>query len=279
MLTLSWAPSGAGPDGASPSSRSNTAGATLAKTWRAPIVRPPAVTTSARSPSVRTDTTSASVTSSTPRLSAAAASWPDTVPMPPTGMSQWPVPRADDVVEEAPVGEQVVGVGERADQRVGEDDAAGGVVLDVLLDRLTDRALDEHPPRLVADVVAEVAGAAQRLRQRREHPLGQGCARQAERTEARRGGRHVASPQLDVEAELVDDLRREQADEVRVLRQQGIVGREHPRADRVAPPSTALRSSTTTDRPASARYAAHASPLCPPPITTASYRSMGCSLR
>src|SRR5437762_7001283 len=38
-----------------------------------------------------------------------------------------------------------------------------------------------------------------------------------------------------------------------------------------APPSTCLRSSTRTFLPARARYAAFTRPLCPPPITTASY--------
>src|SRR5262249_26744534 len=38
-----------------------------------------------------------------------------------------------------------------------------------------------------------------------------------------------------------------------------------------APPSTCRRSRTTTLRPARARYAAAVRPLCPPPITTASY--------
>ena len=38
-----------------------------------------------------------------------------------------------------------------------------------------------------------------------------------------------------------------------------------------APPSTCRRSSTSTLRPARARYAAHVSPLCPPPMTITSY--------
>src|SRR6185369_14708882 len=38
-----------------------------------------------------------------------------------------------------------------------------------------------------------------------------------------------------------------------------------------APPRTCLRSQTTTFFPARARYAAWTSPLCPPPITIASY--------
>src|SRR5262245_26854120 len=38
-----------------------------------------------------------------------------------------------------------------------------------------------------------------------------------------------------------------------------------------APPSTCRRSSTSTFRPARARYAAAVSPLCPPPMTMASY--------
>src|SRR6185436_19474717 len=37
-----------------------------------------------------------------------------------------------------------------------------------------------------------------------------------------------------------------------------------------APPSTLRRSSTRTERPAPARYAAHVRPLCPPPMMTAS---------
>src|SRR5439155_22486618 len=38
-----------------------------------------------------------------------------------------------------------------------------------------------------------------------------------------------------------------------------------------APPSTCRRSTTSTFRPARARYAAAVRPLCPPPITIASY--------
>src|SRR5436305_14517159 len=38
-----------------------------------------------------------------------------------------------------------------------------------------------------------------------------------------------------------------------------------------APPRTCRRSSTSTLRPARARYAAAVSPLCPPPMTIASY--------
>ena len=93
MLILTWAPSGPGPAAGRPSSRSSTAGATLANTWRAAIVRPPAVVTVARSPSVVSPTTSTPVTSSAPRRSAAPASAADTVPIPPIGTSQWPVPR------------------------------------------------------------------------------------------------------------------------------------------------------------------------------------------
>ena len=39
-----------------------------------------------------------------------------------------------------------------------------------------------------------------------------------------------------------------------------------------APPTSGRRSSTTTFRPARARYAAATRPLCPPPMMIASYR-------
>jgi hypothetical protein len=42
-----------------------------------------------------------------------------------------------------------------------------------------------------------------------------------------------------------------------------------------APPMTPRRSKTATERPALARSAAHARPLCPAPITTASYEFLG----
>ena len=45
-----------------------------------------------------------------------------------------------------------------------------------------------------------------------------------------------------------------------------------------APPTIGRRSSTRTERPARARYAAVTSPLCPPPITMASYRFTPASL-
>ena len=148
-----------------------------------------------------------------------------------------------------------MGVGERADQRVGEDDPPHRVVGEALLEQLADRTLDERPPGLVADEAAELADAAQRLGERREHALGERrCLRRevvprpGVGTEAPRARRDedaavadrrvradLAPAQRDVEAELVDDLRRQQADQVRVLRQLGIVGGEDTGGTRRAP--------------------------------------------
>ena len=89
---------------------------------------------------------------------------------------------ADDVVEEAAVLAQVgvVGAGERPDERVGERDAAHGVVVEAVLDELAERALDERRPRrVVADARAQLGspGAA---------------ARSASGKSARGGAAHVA---------------------------------------------------------------------------------------
>ena len=96
MFTFSCAPSGAGPVGARPSSRSSTAGAHAASTWRAPTRRsvPSVHTTSAGvdAPPGSIATTRADVLISAPAVRAAASSAPATAPMPPTGTSQSPVP-------------------------------------------------------------------------------------------------------------------------------------------------------------------------------------------
>ena len=227
MLTLTWAPSGAGPAGPGRAA----AAARPGRRWRTPAGRRSsgrrrchlgALAVGAHADDVDAgDELGAPLLGRRGELRRHRAHATDG-DVPVAGAA------ADDVVQEATVGEQVVGVGERADQGVGQHDAAQRVVGEVLLDRLTDRPLDEHPPCIVADEAAEVAGAAQRLGQRREHPLGH--RRESPRRAPPRTGvdeRDVPASQRDVEAELVDDLRRQQADEVRVLRQQGVVGGEH----------------------------------------------------
>ena len=148
MLTLTWAPSGGGPDGGSPSSRPSTAGATLANTWRAVIVRPSAGRhRRPRSPSVRTPTTSTPVTSSAPRFSAAAASCADTVPMPPTGTSQWPVPPPTTWYRKQRLASRSwawVNVPISASVSTMPRTVSSAKCS---LDQLADRPLDERPPR------------------------------------------------------------------------------------------------------------------------------------
>ena len=166
---------------------------------------------------------------------------------------------ADQVVEEAPVLHQagVVEVGEGADQRVGGDDPAHGVVVEALLDHLPDRLPRPGSPRWPRPTrLAHLPAGAQRLEQRRSDRLGEvgdlgvelapGVVLlvRAGQLPERRGGRlglgaldqeagvlpvahdrgvrrRGAGLQLEVEAEVVDDLLRHQADEVGVAREPG----------------------------------------------------------
>ncbi len=180
-----------------------------------------------------------------------------------------PRPRsaADHVVEEAAVGEQrgVVVGGEGADERVGVDDAAHEVVGEGLGDRGADGALDEGIPQgVVADRRARLGAGQQRVGHRREQRAGEppgarvealpglGVGGRAERGEARgrrlrvvvvdeqaagsvrvRRVRAVAARgERDREPEIVDDLLRQQADQVRVAAEPGIHPRERLRRDR-----------------------------------------------
>lgn len=177
---------------------------------------------------------------------------------------------ADHVVEEAPVLEQrgVVGVGEGADQGVGEDDPAYQVVGEVLLDRHPERFLEQHPPGVgVVDPLAQRVPARQRLGERREDPYreplrhgveplpgrvlalaagerGEGLPGAVARDE-QPGGASVAhgggvggdGPLAygEVEAEVPDDLVGQQGHQVRVAREPGVDPGEGAGRDRRSP--------------------------------------------
>ncbi len=94
MLTLSWAPSGAG-GGGSPSRAARSLGEALTRTWPAWTVPSPSAVryvTSARRPSVSMRVTSWPVRRWAPAAWAASARASVRAPMPPTGTSQSPVP-------------------------------------------------------------------------------------------------------------------------------------------------------------------------------------------
>ncbi len=182
-----------------------------------------------------------------------------------------PVARAvaDHVVQEAAVLPErgVVGVGEGADQRVREDDAAHQVVREGPLDRLAEWPLEQGRPGVVVRHAATQLGAVgQRLGERREHPSGElpghlvealpglplavgagqrperlpGTARVA-RVHQQAGrlpvahGRGVrgdpAPPQVQPQPEVPHHLPRQQADQVGVARQPGVHTRERPGGD------------------------------------------------
>ena len=86
--------------------------------------------------------------------------------------------------------------------------------------------------------------------------------------------REGAVERQDLEAvarqiEIADDLRPQQRHDVRADREAGSPGKTS--SVTAAPPTTWRRSSTSTFRPARARYAAAVRPLWPPPMTIASY--------
>jgi hypothetical protein len=184
---------------------------------------------------------------------------------------------ADHVVEEAAVLLQggVVGVGEGADEGVGEDHTAHQVVLEVLLHGGPDRLLEQHPPGLlVVEAAAQLVAGGQRLREGREDPLGGaagpavelppgpvlavGTGEPGERlpgapfaaADEESGGPAVAfcgcvggdgtGADPEVQRKVPDDLLRQQADQVRVAGQPGVDPGEgaggHRRAARVVQP-------------------------------------------
>ncbi len=229
----------------------------------------------ARRPSVSIDRTSTPVRSSAPRSSrrrgqrAADGAHPPDRHVPVAG------PPPDHVVQEAPVGGQLVGVGERPDQPVREDGAAQRVTGQPSLQRLTDRPLEELPPRRrVVETAPERIDPEQRLRQRREHLRRDGGRELTERFPGagvdaelgttghrvamieqdpallgRRERRVPAALQPHVETELVDDRLGQQADEVRVRRQAGVVAVEQ----RLGPCRTAEHLVTLEHQDRSAR--------------------------
>lgn len=177
-------------------------------------------------------------------------------------------PVADHVVEEAAVllEGRVVGVGERADQGVGEDDAAHQVVREALLDSPADRLLEEHPPgRVVVDPPTQRVPVRERLGEGGKDPLGDAAGRLVElgprgvlapaareplegdtgtlltTADEQPGGPavtlgrgvrgHGAAAHGEVEPEIVDDLVGQQADQVRVPRQSRVDPGEGPGRD------------------------------------------------
>ncbi|CAM5697193.1 hypothetical protein SFUMM280S_08810 [Streptomyces fumanus] len=172
---------------------------------------------------------------------------------------------ADDVVQEAAVLEQggVVGVGEGADQGVGEDHAPDQVVGEVLLDGDPHRFLEQGPPGVrVVDPAAQFLPGGQRFGERREDPPGdlaghaveappgrvlafaagepgEGLPRpplapadqQPRRSAAPLDGRvrgDVPGAHPEVQAEVPDDLPGQQADQVGVAGQPGVDAGEGP---------------------------------------------------
>lgn len=94
-----------------------------------------------------------------------------------------PGPAADHVVEEAAVLEQrgVMGVGEGADQGVGQHHSPYEIVGEPLLDRHADGLLEEGPPRrLVVDTRAQGLAGGQRLGEGREDALGDAARHRVE---------------------------------------------------------------------------------------------------
>ena len=203
----------------------------------------------------------------------------------------------DEVVEEADVLAQVgpAHLGEGADEGVGRDDAAHRVVAERALEDLPQRAPDQRlPERVVADQRRDLGLGAQRLEDGREdllrevvHPAVEVLPRgilpgpAGEGGEAGRGRLRVtvvdeqaaagvaghrreggvAPPdQPHVEVEVGDHLPGQQRDEVGVARQPR-VDPGKACAETAAPPTWSAASSTSTRRPARARYAAAVSPL------------------
>ena len=163
MLILIWLPTG-GSDG-SPSSRSSTAGAQLASTRSAvrvsPVGRAWSRTGLLRPGSMRGDRGAGDQGGARP------SGGPDQLRRHRAHAADRHPPLAgavaDHVVEEAAVLPQrrVVGVAEGADQRVGQQHAADGVVGGARLDQLTDRPLDQRRPQSGIDRAAQLRGPGQ----------------------------------------------------------------------------------------------------------------------
>ncbi len=172
-------------------------------------------------------------------------------------------PAADHVVEEAAVlhERRVMRVGERADQRIGHDDATYEVAGEGPLDELAQRRVQVGPP-LLADGRTYLGGRRQRLGDAGEHGLREGvrpgaesppgvvvrrgadgCERalrravvpgvdeQASRRVAGQGsvGSDAAAPQLERQSQLVADRPRHQRDEVGVAGKVGVNAAEDAR--------------------------------------------------
>ncbi len=172
------------------------------------------------------------------------------------------MPRAatDHVVQEAPVGEEIVRVGEGPDEGIGQQDTADDVVREPLFKVHSQRSLEQRLPGVVvAEMAAEAVATHERFRQRREHPPGDpagqipellpccgilpeaaaggngiGLVDEDARVPDRRVRRHSPAAQRDVQTELLDDQRWEQAHEIGVLRQVCPAPGEHPLRSRRA---------------------------------------------
>jgi hypothetical protein len=228
-----------------PRSCARTAGATFASTWPADTVCSPSASRQVTDPP-STWTTSAPVRSSAPASRAAPTSAPDSAPMPPTGTRHG---TADQVVQQAAVlhERRVVERGERADEPVRGDDALLERVGEALAQHLAERALDHVAPRLLAGQPPRLLARGQRCEQRREQPLGEAVGHRVEAPPRLRRrpvvldeqpGRRVRGDasrrQAQRDAEVARDRLREEADEVRVAREQRVVPRERPLGDRRA---------------------------------------------
>ena len=249
MLTFSWEPSGTAVPGP-PSSRSSVTGATLARTWPAPHLVLVVTLADGDGPG-GIDAghlgAGADVRPGGERRVGERGgdrAHPADRDVPRAG------PVADHVVEETAVLQQA-GLGrpgERADHRVGQHYPADQIGAELLLQRLAERALGDHlPGRAVPDDLAHLGPAEQRRGHRRRHPAGQqpghgpqplpgvpvrlaagdggeggggparvGVVHQQAGVALRRVGPDAPRPELDRQAQLADDARREQADQVGV---------------------------------------------------------------
>ena len=183
-------------------------------------------------------------------------------------------PFAGAVVGEDAVLQQprVVRRGGHAGLAVREDDPAQQVVVDQLLQRLSERAVHEALPLLVGQRRPPLLARAQRLEQAGRDRLSVGARERLERLQlphavaAGQASQRLARPlrvdigedqgaavvgcaggdrpppQVELQAEVGHHLAREQADQVRVARQPGLDAREHlRRAGRAAEPSQPLQ--------------------------------------
>ena len=166
---------------------------------------------------------------------------------------------AQQVVEEAHVLPQrrVAQTGERADKRIGGHHAADQIAADGIGDRMSQRALDERLPRrrgirpaVLHDIAPGLLRVDQRPQQRRPQGLGDCPAAAVELLETRlvragshrverrvrsdqqtaasavgrvgRVGRVTAPPEAHRGTEIVEDPRRQQADQIGVPGEPGV---------------------------------------------------------